>query len=531
MTEVLIFNDCNGPLGFSRYAGPYRVATELRQRGFKVQLVEFFGDMNQAEVFSVIDKFVSEQTIWVGFASTLFGKHLTFEEDLKLWLTPPLGGLKQMNQVFQTLFPHTDDIMSSFLSRIKSINPKCKIVVGGYKALHKEFPGIDYWILGQGEGPTVALSNHLKFNTELNYIDTHMGAVITDRMYEFEGFSTCKIVWDKSDNISWGEDLQLETARGCVFKCAFCAFNLNGKKFGDFNKTPETLREELIFNYENFGTTGYMVADDTVNDSIEKVEYLHEVFTSLPFKVRLSCHLRLDLIAANPRMVPLLHEMGLSSCNFGIETFNRKAGAAIGKGARPELLQDTLFKLKDEWGDDVFTSVNFLVGLPHESVESLNKTFDWIHRPDFPCHGVSVNRLYISQLYPAINPPQYNDEQMKSWGFIRGKRGWQYNNVSKMEMDAQKYKMKYGEDKFFIWQGEYMNAKEADAIVDAFYADPRNSDRKFSLTMFLNYNRMMNLGYSREQILTMQQNDPEIVVDAINRRLRMKEQYISKLLS
>lgn len=530
MSEIVIFNDCNGPLGFSRYAGPYRIATELRQIGFQVQMIEFFGDLTQLEVFSVIDAHIDKNTLWVGFASTLFGKHQTFEEDMKLWLTPPLGGLKQLNQVFQTLFPHTDDVMASFLDRIKTKNEKCKIVVGGYKSLHKNFSGIDYWVLGQGEGPSIALSNHLKFGTDLKFIKTDMGNIITDKMYEFEGFTTCKITWDKSDHIKWGEDLQLETARGCVFKCAFCAFNLNGKKFGDFNKTPETLREELLYNYENFGTTGYMVADDTVNDSIEKIEYLHEVFTSLPFKVRLSCHLRLDLIAANPKMIPLLHEMGLASCNFGVETFNRKAGAAIGKGARPELLQETLYKLKDAWGDDVFTSINFLVGLPHESIESIHNTFDWIHRPDFPCHGVSVNRLYLSQLYPAINPPEYTDQEMLDWGFIKGMRGWQYNNVSKMEMDAKKYKMEYGKDKFFIWQGEHMNAKEADKIVDNFYADPRNADKKFSLTMFLNYNRMINLGYTRDQIKTMYQNDPDTVIESIKRRRDLKDEYIKKIL-
>ena len=530
MSEIIIFNDCNGPLGFSRYAGPYRLATELRLHGFTVQLVEFFGDMIPDEVYQVIDRHVGSETLWVGFASTLFGKHLTEEEDIALYLTPPMGGLKQLNQVFQTLFPHSDNDMTGFMNHIKSINPKTKIVVGGYKALHKEFPGVDYWVLGQGEGPAVAISKHLKTGENLLFIESELGRVITDRMYEFTEFNTCKIIWDKSDHIAWGEDLQIETARGCIFKCAFCAFNLNGKKFGDFTKNPNTLREELIYNYENFGTTGYMVADDTVNDSMQKVEFLHKVLTDLPFKPRLSCHLRLDIIAAQPRMITLLHEMGVSSANFGIETFNQRAGKAIGKGANPELLKDTLFKLKDAWGDDVFTSANFIVGLPHETKESLQDTFEWLHRPDVPLHGMSVNRLYISQLYPAINPPFYTDEQMLKWGFIKGKRGWQYNNVSQMEMDAAKYNIEYGEDKFFMWKGEHMTAREGDKIVDAFYADPRNADKKFSLTMFLNYNRIVNLGYTRDQVKTMYQNDPDTIIECIKRRRKIKAEYLEKLL-
>jgi hypothetical protein len=530
MSEILIFNDCNGPLGFSRYAGPYRIATELRLNGFEVQLIEFFGDMVPDEVIQVINKHVDNTTLWVGMASTLFGKHLTYEQDLELWLTPPMGGLKQLNQVFQTLFPHTDEEMQLFIDRIKTINPNTKLVVGGYKSLHKEFPGIDYWVLGQGEGPAVAISKHLKYNEPLTYIETELGRVITDKMYEFKDFSSCKIIWDKSDHITWGEDLQIETARGCIFKCAFCAFNLNGKKFGDFTKHPQALREEMIYNYENFGTVGYMVADDTVNDSIQKVEFLHEVMTSLPFKPRLSCHLRLDIIARQPRMITLLHEMGVSSANFGIETFNQKAGKAIGKGADPELLKETLFKLQDAWGDDVFTSANFMVGLPHETRESIQQTFDWLHRPDLPLHGVSVNRLYISQLYPAVNPPWYTDEQMRGWGFIKGKRGWQYNNVSQMEADAGKYNMEYGEDKFFMWKNDEWSAKDCDIIVDKFYADTRNLDKKFSLTMFLNYNRMMNLGYTRDEIKSLYQNNPNTVIEAINRRRKLKTEYLIKVL-
>ena len=530
MAEIVIFNDCNGPLGFSRYAGPYRIATELRLNGFEVQIIEFFGDMTVEEVFKVINKHIDNTTLWVGMASTLFGKHLTKEDDIKLWLTPPMGGLKQLNDVFQTLFPHSDKDMISFIDRIKEINPKTKMVCGGYKSLHKDFPAIDYWILGQGENSAVAVSKHLKYGEELLYVDTELGRVITDKMYEFTKFNTCKITWDKSDHITWGEDLQIETARGCIFKCAFCAFNLNGKKFGDFTKTPNVLREELLYNYENFGTTGYMVADDTVNDSMHKIEFLHKVFTDLPFKPRLSCHLRLDVIARQPRMITLLHEMGLSSANFGIETFNQTAGKAIGKGADPELLKETLFRLQEEWGDDVFTSANFIAGLPHETIDSLKSTFDWLHRPDVPLHGLSVNRLYISQVYPAINPPNFTDEQMINWGFIKGKRGWQYNNVSQMEVDAGKFNLEYGEEKFFMWKGEHLTAKTADILVDEFYADSTNADKKFSLTMFLNYNRIMNLGYTRDQIKDMYQNDPDTVVECINRRHNLRKDYLKKIL-
>jgi len=530
MPDIIIFNDCNGPLGFGRYAGPYRIATELRDNGFSVQTIEFFGDMSAEEVYSVIDAQVTTETLWVGFASTLFGKHMTFEEDVKVWTTPPMGGLKQLNNVWATLFPHTDDEMQGFIHRIKGINPECKIVVGGYKALVREFEGIDYWVVGQGEGPSVAISNHLKYNTPLTFLPLEGSRVVSDKMYEYTNFNSSKITWHSTDHILPGEDLPIETARGCIFKCAFCAFNLNGKKFGDFTKQADILREELIYNYENFGTTGYMVSDDTLNDSVHKVEYLHKIMTSLPFKPRLTAYLRLDIIASKPETIPLLHEMGLSSTNFGIETFNRTAGRAIGKGADPGLIKETLFQLQDAWGDDVFTTANFIVGLPYESRESLLETYEWLHRPDVPLHGMSVNRLYIKQYNRGINP-EVSDEQMIKYGFVKAPDGWQYNAVSKIEVDPKKYNMEYGNDEYFIWRNEHMDFIEADKYVDMFYADPRNATKKFSLAMFLNYNRMMNLGYNREELMTMYQNDPNVAIEAIKRRKTLKDEYLGKILS
>ena len=530
MPEIIIFNDCNGPLGFGRYAGPYRIATELRDNGFTVQVIEFFGDMSPDEVESVIDAKVTKETLWVGFASTLLSKHLTHEEELEMWLTPPMGNPGQLGEIWTTLFPHTDQQMSGFLDKIKTINPKCKIVVGGYKALVKEFTGVDYWILGQGEEAAIAVSKHLKYGTELNTLQIEGSNVITDKMYEYKDFNNSKIKWHKSDLLTPGEHLPIETARGCIFKCAFCAYNLNGKKFGDYTKNAYTLREELLYNYEHFGTTDYMVSDDTINDSLTKVQFLHNVITSLPFKVSISGYLRVDIIAAQTEMIRLLYEMGLSSANFGIETFNKKAGSLIGKGADPGLIKETLFRLKDEWKDDVFTSGNFIVGLPGESKESVKETFEWLHRPDLPLHAIGATRLYVKQYNRSITPVNISDENMIKYGFRKLNDGWMYNNSSKILDDSKKYDIDINYLDGMTWSSSYMTAYEAEQLVADFYADPRNSHKKFSLTGFVVYNRMRNLGYSKEKIAHMCSDDPKILVEAVNLRRNLKDQYMRKLL-
>jgi hypothetical protein len=532
MSEIIIFNDCNGPLGFGRYAGPYRLATDLRDNGFTVQVVEFYGDMEVEEVEQVIESCVTDETLWVGFATTLYGKHLSFKEQLKVWLTPPMGALSQLGEIWHTLWPHTEEQTQGFFKKIKETNPKTKIVVGGYKALLESTENVDYWILGQGDASSVALSKHLKFGDKLKVIEMENSNVITDKMYDFAGFNDSKIVWHESDHIFPNEELPIETARGCIFKCAFCAFNLNGKKFGDYTKNGDTLRDELMYNYEHFGTTGYMVSDDTMNDSLTKIKYLHEVITSLPFKINISGFLRLDVIAAQREMIPLLHEMGLVTANFGIETFNQEAGKAIGKGADPQMLKEFLYELKDAWKDDVYTGANFIIGLPKESKESVLDTMEWLHRPDVPLHVIAYNRLYIKQFNRGINPLHISDYDMFKYGFKKSVDGWQYNATSKIEDDSQKYDIQHNENdmNWFEWTSPYMTAQEADQLVEQFYYDPRNAHKKFTLAGFVQYNRTKNLGYNKEETYRAQTNDPKFIVDAINQRRDMKEQYLQKLL-
>ena len=88
-----------------------------------------------------------------------------------------------------------------------------------------------------------------------------------------------------------------------------------------------------------------MFMDETTNDSMEKVEYLHDVISNLPFKIRWGGYARVDLYYSNPEMAAIMQETGLMSHFFGIETFNKKSGEAIGKGMHPDKVKAPLIKL------------------------------------------------------------------------------------------------------------------------------------------------------------------------------------------
>jgi radical SAM superfamily enzyme YgiQ (UPF0313 family) len=534
MSEIVLFTGVNNLVGFCRYAGTYRLATELRDAGFSVQTVDFFGEMSPQDVHRVIDAHVGTETLWVGISTTLMQKYLSDEEEDEFWevsTSVELNLVQKNTNLYGEFLPYDESDMQDIFEHIKENNPKTQIVVGGYKALAhgKPWAGVDYWIAGQGEGPAVALSNYLKHKTPLQVLDCFMGKILTDKMYPFYKFNNARIKWHKSDHILPNEDLPIEFARGCIFKCSFCAFPLNGKKFGDYTRGMDSLREELIYNYENYGTTGYMVSDDTINDSMKKVKYLHEVFTSLPFKARLTGYLRLDIIAAHPEMIPMLNEIGVSSVNFGIETFNQHTGKIIGKGADPEKLKKCLYDLKEAWGDDVFTSANFIIGLPEESKESVRSTFDWLHQEDVPLHGTNLTKLYIAQYPTRIDKPDLiTEDQMRKYGFVKSAIGqWEYNTTSKIQDNPEDYSISFGEEFWFKWKSEYMTEDEAQELSDEFYSDPRSKHLKQNF--IYPYSRLINMGYKKEDILKLDRTHVPTLMKLLKETRKLRDEYVEKV--
>jgi radical SAM superfamily enzyme YgiQ (UPF0313 family) len=191
--------------------------------------------------------------------------------------------------------------------------------------------------------------------------------------------------------------LPIELARGCIFKCKFCGYDLIGKKFGDYTKSADLIRAELLHNYEHWGTTNYYVADETINDSEEKVDMLLSSVQGLPFRPTFGGFLRLDLIWRYPSMAQKLLDWGLEACSFGLETINDASGRAVGKGLGVARIEEALEHIHKVWGDRVFVNASFILGLKHDTPETATELDQWIEKmySQRLLHEVFVKPLYI----------------------------------------------------------------------------------------------------------------------------------------
>lgn len=453
--NVIILSDLTDTLFMTKTFGPFKVAHELRESGYEVAVVHHLHIFSYDEILNILRHLVSDKTLFVGF-NNMFYKSLEHVKEANN------GGIKYSKLQLGSMLPHSKNLNKNIKQFIKELNPNCKTVLGGPTAsdieLNKDF---DYLVLGYADKSVVNLADFLFGSADLQkfYRSIYGPVVINDVRAEGFDFSNSKMQYKSYDCILPGEVLPIEVARGCIFNCAFCSYPLNGKKKLDFIKNTDLLYKEFIENYENFGVTRYLMNDDTFNDSPEKAAMMYEISKRLPFKLEYWASIRLDLLAAHPKTVDQLFHSGLRSCHFGIETFNKQSGSIVGKGLDKQRQLETIRAIKSRWGNSVMLHGSFIAGLPYESIESLQRTFDSV---------MNGECLLDSWIFHAFSlTPKMTSDQGWSSKISLDPGSYGYFNLSKIENSNNLY-----------WQNDHMDFYRAIEIVDEFNRIADTSTRK-----------------------------------------------------
>lgn len=409
--NVVLFTDIADTAGYGKYAGTYKLATEIRNYGYSCQVIDNFSWLGVERLKTLIDKFVSDDTVLVGFSCTLNEKRINGK--VQHWGIP-------------------DTEFYPLLNYIQNKNKKIVTCAGGSRVTsNSDWPGIDYVVLNKGDIAILKLLDHVTKGAELKTTPNKYSKIINgdDYFYTQEKFNCSTIQYEKNDIILPGESLPMEIARGCIFSCAYCHFDLIGKRIGDWTKDPETIKAEMIRNYELYGTTHYMFSDELINESLPKLDMLANAIAQLPFKIRYTSYARVDMIYRYPEMRELLLDSGAVSLAFGIETFNVKAGKAVGKGLDPNKVKQTLHYCREKWKDKIITSSNFIVGLPGETEQSIWETVDYLVSDDSPLDVFGFLPLFIREGEDG-RPGSKIDADPAKFGYVIDKGKWSSTNMS-----------------------------------------------------------------------------------------------------
>lgn len=461
---------------WSRYLGPYAVKQAIKNRcpNKTVAVIDYF--LKIEDFFSYAeDGIIGLDTEFIGISTTFLNNTSNKRvNDFNLW------------------FEDHDDIVD-WLTELKLIAPNAKIFVGGHSVdiwykryvvdpdkpeMPEAMKLIDCFIHGYGES---SVPDYINGTTNLlNVYSRDDVMFISDGATAGSNKTEClRVQWDNKDYIQQNEWLSLEISKGCKFGCKFCMFD----KMGTTLKCKEELRKELIHNYENFGTVGYQLTDDTVNDSLDKVKMIHEVFTSLPFKIEWIGYVRPDMFHRYPEMLDMLIESGCRGVFLGIETFNHTAAKIVGKGLDPQKIKNIVKWMKDTTGDEMFILGSFIIGLVGETKESLDDTLEYL------VNQKSIDKILWEVLY--LRPPDYRTEAKDD-----------FNN------NNDKYGIRKLQFKPYYWEHNTLNYNQCVDISEKWKKELRKGKSGFNKaleenTNFFSYPRMRSLGYTHHESFTM----------------------------
>lgn len=404
--DAVLFTDMSSKIWHVRPLGAYRLASELRNHGYQVLVVDFLSKwlQDRTAFFKLLKKIVSLDTIFVGYSGTFFSLdnqiktkvdcyHDYFGSNAGLW-PESVFKIKIINQY------------------IKKLSPNCRIFYGGSKTGHindsLKNSGVDYVVQGFADRTIVDIMQRLKKGRALQLDLQKSGTVKvinSDMLGRDFDFAHSITTFHDSDCIDRGEILPLETSRGCLFKCKFCSYPLIGRRKDDpdYHKKTNQLTLELVSNYKNFGINKYNMIDDTFNESTSKLRDIYQSLKQSSIDIEFSCYLRLDLLDKYREQIQLLYDMGMRSCFFGVETMNSQSAKAIGKSTNIDKIKQSLEHARQIWGGDVAIHASFIAGLPWETENTFNDWMSWVYDRSDLIDGYRINTLSLTQdhLWPS----------------------------------------------------------------------------------------------------------------------------------
>jgi radical SAM superfamily enzyme YgiQ (UPF0313 family) len=377
-----------------RSSGAHKIATFLRKNNYDIEVVDYIHrwSLDQLKQFTVSR--MSDELIFFGFSST---------------------------------FAINTPVLVEFLHWLKKTYPSIPQVIGSQNQTMKELP-CDWYIYGYGEYAILALLDHFAGGPEPKNVDGLINAYVDYKAFPKEDLS---VQYEERDYIHEREILLLEMARGCKFKCSFCSFPVLGVK-DDHTSSEDFLYDEMLENYDKWGTTHYMVLDETFNDSSEKIAKYARAIRRLPFKPKMTAYIRADLMVSRIQDWDNLIDMGITSHFYGVESMHLPSAKSIGKGMNSGKVQDGLLMVDEYFRKNAGFykgHISLIAGLPHETIDTLRETKTWLEN-NWSQNSFHMNVLMIKDLEKHGVTLNHNSDMDVNWAKFGYRRSeWQEDDI------------------------------------------------------------------------------------------------------
>lgn len=468
MYDAVLFTGFTETVVYYKPAGAYRIASIIRDAGFSCLVVDHLHTFSADELFEIVNLSVGENTKLIGVSTTFLQKTKTAE-----------SGYVSMHQIDieNSFLPQGKDVENKLVALAKKISPRLKIVLGGHKANHQLIKNTNVDLIAEGffDNEIVQLLKGYAIPS----VSSHGLKYIRNSTMASENLNQYT-KWNKVD-VAPVKVLVTEFDRGCIFNCKFCAYPGRGKGIGEHLRSADSIRSELLENYNNHGIKTYTISDLTLNDSPEKVELIYNATRGLPFDPVLFAYTRLDLLSKNPDTIPKLYDSGVRGYYFGVETLIPKSRGDIRKPKNFQNEMKTLEEMDRRYGNTILTHGSFIVGLPGDSIDNIRETARLAKSMPFSTYVFQTLMLY---------------KQAGNW------------NLSDLDKNYNQYGYTDCEPTnpiFVNWKNQYLDRSQAVELASELNNDAR-SQPSFRIPAQLAWG-LMNYDYSWEDITEMKYSD------------------------
>lgn len=213
------------------------------------------------------------------------------------------------------------------------------------------------------------------------------------------------------------KSLDMIMSRGCVYKCAFCAYNaLSAVRF----YSAEYLAEQIEYMVEKFGVDSIYFTDSTVGNNRKLLNKFCELMIQRGTAKRVEWHANIRPNQVNEEQLKLMWRAGCRFLLYGFESGSQRVLDLMVKGVQVESnyrAAELHNKLRFPY------HASMLLGYPGEREEDILQTLEFLRKVQPPIIGVN---WYV----PLPGSPDY--DKLKDEGVIVTEDPWEWRRIGEV---------------------------------------------------------------------------------------------------
>lgn len=251
------------------------------------------------------------------------------------------------------------------IEKLKELDPDVIIIAGGPAVATEEnmmktqfAKYVSYFFKGESEESFLEFLDNEVFKETLPLMGKTIGSTdsrlsLDDQAYaDFQDYDLTSYL--HQDGIS------IETSRGCVAQCSFCAETY----FWKFRSmAPERTVEEMKHHVENYGVKRFWFVDSLVNGNIKSFRQLVDLIIANNLNIGWNSYSRCDG-RMDKEFLDTVAKSGCTALSYGVESGSQKVLNDMRKKIQIWEIENNL---RDTYNTGtIFTHVNWLIGFPTE---------------------------------------------------------------------------------------------------------------------------------------------------------------------